>query len=386
MGLEVRDRRVTLRCALCGRENPPIVRATFCTYCGGPLEVIIDTSEISRSGFLDVRSMWRYRRALPMGDQIEPITLGEGMTPLIRLKTIEKILAVRRLYAKVEGVNPTGSFKDRGMSLAVSLATHYGFREFIVASTGNTAASAAAYGARAGARVTVVLPKGYVADGKLFQSMLHGARTIYVEGSFDEALSNVFEEITGNSRLYPLNSINPWRLEGQKTAAYEIAEELGDLDLVVLPVGNGGNIYALYKGFKESFEIGLVHRLPKIVGVQARGASPIARGWLSGGRGVEYFERPETVATAIRIGRPANWAKSYKAVRETRGFFVAVDDEDIVAAQNLLARLEGIGCEPASAASLAGLIKMVNEGLVDPDSSVSIVLTGHALKDPSMRF
>jgi len=385
MGLEVRDRRVALRCASCGRENPPSVRATLCTYCKGPLEVIIDTSEISRAGFLNVRSMWRYRGALPMGDQIEPITLGEGMTPLIRLKTIEKIIGVKGLYAKVEGMNPTGSFKDRGMSLAVSLATHYGFREFIVASTGNTAASAAAYGAKAGARVTVFLPRGYVADGKLFQSILHGARTVYVEGSFDEALLNVFEEISGKSSLYPLNSINPWRLEGQKTAAYELAEELGDLDLVVLPVGNGGNIYALYKGFKESLEVGLIHRLPRIVGVQARGASPIARSWLNGGKDIDHFERPETIATAIRIGKPANWVKSYKAVRETRGFFVVVDDDEILAAQNLLARLEGIGCEPASAASLAGLLKMVDEGLVDPDSRVSIVLTGHALKDPSIR-
>jgi len=380
------DRRVTLRCLLCNRENAPSVRAVSCSYCGGPLEVVVDTSEISRSEFLGVRSMWRYRRILPMGEHLEPITMGEGMTPLIRLRTIERILGVRGLYAKLEGMNPTGSFKDRGMSFAVSLATHYGFKDFIVASTGNTAASAAAYGARAGARVTVVLPRGYVANGKLFQSMLHGARIVYVDGSFDEAMTNVFEEISGRKSLYPLNSINPWRLEGQKTAAYEIAEELGDVDLVVLPVGNGGNIYALYKGFKESLEIGLVHRLPRIVGVQAKGASPIARGWLAGGKSIEYFEKPETIATAIRIGKPANWTKSYKAVRESGGFFVIVDDEEILAAQNLLARLEGIGCEPASAASLAGLIKMVDEGLVDPDSSVSIVLTGHALKDPSMRF
>jgi threonine synthase len=385
MGLEIRDRRVVLKCLSCNRENTSSIRATFCSFCGGPLEVLIEVSDISKSKFHNIRSMWRYRRALPMGDQIEPITLGEGATPTIRLRTIGRILGVREIYAKIEGMNPTGSFKDRGMSLAVSLATHYGFKEFIVASTGNTAASAAAYGARAGARVTVVLPKGYVADGKLFQSMLHGARTIYVDGSFDDALLSVFEELSEKHMLYPLNSINPWRLEGQKTAAYEIAEDLGDVDLVILPVGNGGNIYALYKGFKEALDIGLISRMPKIVGVQARGASPIARGWIDGGKGIESFEKPETVATAIRIGKPANWLKAFKAVKETMGFFVIVDDDEILASQGLLARLEGIGCEPASAASLAGLIKIVNEGLVDPDSRIAIILTGHALKDPSIR-
>jgi threonine synthase len=321
-----------------------------------------------------------------MGDQVEPITLGEGMTPLARLKSIGKILGVKELYAKVEGMNPTGSFKDRGMSLAVSLATHYRYREFIVASTGNTAASAAAYGARAGARVTVVLPKGHVADGKLFQSILHGARAVYIDGSFDDALLNVFGEISEKNSLYPLNSINPWRLEGQKTAAYEIVEELNDIDLVLLPVGNGGNIYALYKGFKEALEMGLIEKPPKIIGIQARGASPIAQSWIKGGSGIETVERPETVATAIRIGKPANWLKAFKAVRETRGFFAIVEDEEILASQKLLAKLEGIGCEPASAASLAGLRKLIYESLIDTDSRIVIILTGHALKDPSIKI
>jgi threonine synthase len=376
---------IRIKCLSCGRENIASPRITFCEFCGGPLEIRIDTSEISRSRFLDIRSMWRYKVALPAGHVVEPITLGEGMTPLVRLRSMERILGVREVYAKIEGANPTGSFKDRGMSLAVSIANHYRYRELIVASTGNTAASAAAYGARAGMRVTVFLPRGYVADGKLFQSILHGARAVYVDGSFDEAMVRVFERIALDPSIYPLNSINPWRLEGQKTVGYEIAEDLVDIDLAILPVGNGGNIYALYKGLLESLEVGIISRMPRIVGVQAMGASPIAVGWNTGGRGIDGFDRPETIATAIRIGKPANWLKAFKAVRETRGFFVRVWDDEIIDSQRKLARLEGIGCEPASAASLAGLIKLVDEGMIDRDSRVALILTGHALKDPSLR-
>ena len=377
--------RITIRCLACGKEQEPSPRLMVCSYCGGPLEIGLDLSRTSRTDFLNIRSMWRYRSALPMGRHIEPVTLGEGATPLIRLKNIERIIGVRELYAKIEGANPTGSFKDRGMSLAVSIANSHGYSEFIVASTGNTAASASAYGARAGKRVTVVLPRGYVANGKLFQSMLHGARILYVDGSFDDALSRVIEDLSRNSSLYPLNSVNPWRLEGQKTAAYEISEDLGELDAVFIPVGNGGNIYAVYKGFAESIEMGVINEMPRIFGVQAKGASPIYMGWNLGGKSLESVDKPETIATAIRIGRPANWLKAFKAARESRGFFISVDDQNILASQRMLAKLEGVGCEPASAASLAGLVKLIDEGVIEKDLRIAIILTGHSLKDPMAR-
>ncbi len=376
---------VRVRCLACGREHDPSPRLITCNSCGGPLEIELDLSRISRASFLNVRSMWRYRPALPMGDLVEPVSLGEGATPLVRLRNLERIIGVGELYAKIEGTNPTGSFKDRGMSLAVSIASSSGYSEFIVASTGNTAASASAYGARAGKRVTVILPRGYVADGKLFQSILHGARIVYVDGSFDDALSKVLRDLSTSAKLYPLNSINPWRLEGQKTVSYEVAEDLREIDAVFLPVGNGGNIYAVYKGFTEAKSIGIVERVPRIFGVQARGSSPIYMGWSLGGRALESIDKPETVATAIRIGRPANWLKAFKAVRESRGFFIRVDDDDILASQKMLAKLEGIGCEPASAASLAGLIKLVDEGVIDRDLRFVVILTGHSLKDPAMR-
>ncbi|GAY25485.1 threonine synthase [Desulfurococcaceae archaeon AG1] len=379
------EERITIRCLACGKEQELSPRLMVCSYCGGPLEIEPDVSRISISDFLKIRSMWRYRPVLPMGDFVEPITLGEGATPLIRLRNIERILGIKELYAKIEGANPTGSFKDRGMSLAVSIANSYGYPEFIVASTGNTAASASAYGARAGKRVTVVLPRGYVADGKLFQSILHGARILYVDGSFDDALSKVIDDLSRSSTLYPLNSINPWRLEGQKTVAYEIAEDLRELDAIFLPVGNGGNIYAVYKGFAEAIKMGIMNRMPRIFGVQAKGASPIYTGWNLGGRDLKPVNRPETIATAIRIGRPANWLKAFKAVRESKGFFLSVDDTDILASQRMLAKLEGVGCEPASAASLAGLIKLVDEGIIDKDQRIVIILTGHSLKDPIAR-
>lgn len=374
-----------IRCMSCGAEQEFSPKVFRCSSCGGPVEVVMDTSEISRSGFGNEKSMWRYRGALPLGRALKPVTMGEGMTPLVRLETIEKILGVRRLYAKFEGANPTGSFKDRGMSLAVSIASHYRYSRFIVASTGNTAASAAAYGARAGKRVTILLPKGHVSDGKLYQIRLYGAELLYVDGSFDDAFSRALEEILREPGLYPLNSINPWRLEGQKTLGYELAEDLGSMDYVFVPVGNGSNIYAIYKGLAEAKDLGIVGDTPSMVGVQASGSAPIARSWLSGARTLEPLEKPETVATAIRIGRPANWLRAYKAVERSRGTFVIVEDDEILSAQRMLARLEGIGCEPASAASLAGVIKLVESGLALKDSAIVLVLTGHALKDPVIR-
>lgn len=298
------------------------------------------------------------------------VTMGEGRTPLIesRLK--------RNLWIKFDGANPTGSFKDRGMALGVTVARESGANKVIVASTGNTAASAAAYAARAGMRAYVVLPKGNVARGKLVQAALHGAEILVVDGFFDKALDLVMEY--GTKYAYPLNSFNPWRLEGQKTTAFEIYEDLGCPDNVVVPVGNAGNIYAIWKGFKELNMLGLCPKLPRMIGVQASGAAPLARAWREGLRVPLFVERPSTVASAIRIGKPVNWMKAFIAVQESGGMFVEVDDGEILRAQALLARNDGIGAELAGAASVAGALSL------DLPGTTVAVVTGHALKDPDV--
>ena len=284
---------------------------------------------------------------------------------------------------KLEGANPTGSFKDRGMTVAVSMAKYLGVKVVVCASTGNTSASMSAYAARAGLKSLVVLPKGKVAKGKLMQAMLHGATLAFVNGSFDDALRLVIR-LAEEYPVYILNSLNPWRIEGQKTLAFEIADEMGIPDWVVVPVGNGGNISAIWKGFKELKEVGLVNKLPKLAGVQAAGAAPLVKAFREGLSKPKFVDNPETVATAIRIGRPVNWPRALRAVRESGGILTAVTDDEILKAQKLLARLEGLGVEPASAASLAGLIKLREEGIIDADETVVLVATGHALKDPDI--
>ncbi len=326
--------------------------------------------------------VWRYRELLPVPRGTVPISLGEGATPLTRLNRIEELRGVS-VFAKNEGVNPTGSFKDRGMTVAVTLARSIGARAVVVASTGNTASSAAAYAARAGMRAVIVVPRGKIALGKLAQSILYGAVIVEIEGSFDKALEAVMEATRRNRQLYPLNSFNPWRLEGQKTIAFEIVEQLGFVpDWVVVPVGNAGNISAIWKGFRELHRYGLIDRLPRLAGVQASGAAPLASAWRKGLREPVVFEHPETVATAIRIGKPINWPKALRAVEESNGVFIDVGDEEILSAQRLLARREGIAVEPASAASLAGLLRLVGDGFIERGETVVIVLTGHGLKDP----
>ncbi|MEZ0319119.1 MAG: threonine synthase [Pyrobaculum sp.] len=298
------------------------------------------------------------------------VTIGEGQTPLIpsNLK--------QGLYIKFDGANPTGSFKDRGMALGVTAAKLAGANKVVVASTGNTAASAAAYAARAGMKCYVVLPRGNVARGKLVQAALHGAELVMINGLFDKALEYVVNY--GTRYAYPLNSFNPWRLEGQKTAAFEIYEELGCPDYVVVPVGNAGNISAIWKGFKELAELGLCKKLPKMVGVQAERAAPLAKAWEMGRQEPIFVDEPETVATAIKIGRPINWPKAMAAVRESGGFFVAVSDGEILKTQRLLAAGDGLGAEPAGAASVAAALKL------DLPGTVVAVVTGHALKDPDV--
>ncbi|RMG93440.1 MAG: threonine synthase [Chloroflexi bacterium] len=315
-----------------------------------------------------------YRPYLPFDDQTQIITLNEGNTPLIRANRLAEHLAPRtglKLYLKYEGLNPTGSFKDRGMTAAITQAVQEGAKSVICASTGNTAASAAAYAARAGLRCLVLVPEGKIALGKLAACLTYGAEVISIQGSFDDGLAMV-REIVQRQPVALVNSINPWRLEGQKTGAFEICDQLGGRapDWHCLPVGNAGNITAYWMGYKQYGK-----GLPRLLGGQAMGAAPIVRG--------EVVQQPETVATAIRIGNPARWREAVQALDESGGIITAVSDDDILAAWKLLARLEGVFVEPASATGIAALKQQIDQGEIDPtDKTIVCVLTGHGLKDP----
>ncbi|HEX7299119.1 MAG TPA: threonine synthase [Solirubrobacteraceae bacterium] len=304
----------------------------------------------------------RYRDRLPFADGDPVVSLREGSTPLVRAPWVSEQAGVEA-WLKLEGANPTGSFKDRGMTCAVSDAVRSGARAVICASTGNTAASLAAYAARAGIGGAVIVPEGKIAAGKLAQALMHGTRVIALRGNFDEALDLV-RELTRRHPIALVNSVNPFRIEGQKTAAFELVEELGELDALCIPVGNAGNITAYWRGFREA------GHEPRMLGFQAAGAAPLVHG--------ERVEKPETIASAIRIGNPARWEDAMAAVTESRGAIEAVTDEEILAAYRLLASREGVFCEPASAASVAGLLKHGARGA----SRVVCVLTGHGLKDP----
>jgi len=333
----------------------------------------------SRSGVAGARPrlMDRYRRFLPITDATPALTLGEGATPLVHAERLGSALGLRNLYLKVEGQNPTGSFKDRGMVMAVAKAAEAGATAIVCASTGNTSASAAAYGAAAGMEVIVVLPKGQIAVGKLLQALVAGARVVAVDGNFDQALAIVRALAEQDDHPVTLvNSVNPFRIEGQKTAAFEICDDLGRApDILAIPVGNAGNISAYWAGFSEYRAAGIVSSTPAMWGFQAAGAAPIVVG--------HRIDHPETIATAIRIGDPASWAKAVDARDASGGRIAAVTDDEILAAYRAVARYQGVFCEPASAASLAGITKAVGAGEVDPDAVVVCVLTGHGLKDPT---
>ncbi|UXE61799.1 MAG: threonine synthase [Woronichinia naegeliana WA131] len=314
-----------------------------------------------------------YRAFLPVTEQTPVITLLEGNTPLIPVPAIAaEIDRGVKVFAKYDGLNPTGSFKDRGMTMAISKAKEAGAKAVICASTGNTSAAAAAYARRAGMRAFVLIPDGYVALGKLGQALIYGAEVIAIDGNFDEALSAVREL----SEKYPVtlvNSVNPYRLEGQKTAAFEVVDVLGNApDWLCIPVGNAGNISAYWMGFCQYKALGKSDRLPRMMGFQAAGAAPFIAG--------SPVAHPETLATAIRIGNPANWEKAWEASKASQGEFQAVTDEEILDAYRLLAGKEGIFCEPASAASVAGLLKVKEQ--VPDGATVVCVLTGNGLKDP----
>jgi len=317
----------------------------------------------------------RYRRWLPEIPDRAIASLGEGGTPLIEARSLSERLGVR-LHLKFEGVNPTASFKDRGMTVALSRALAAGSRACVCASTGNTAASAAAYSARASIKCFVVVPAGRIALGKAVQVLAYGAEIVQIEGNFDEALRFSRRAAEELGEITMVNSVNPDRIEGQKTAAFEVCEALGrPPDALALPVGNAGNITAYWKGFKEWREAGYSDEAPRMLGFQAEGASPLVAG--------HDFESPETVASAIRIGSPASRDGALAAERESGGLIESVTDDEILAAQGLLAREEGIFCEPASAAGVAGLLKLVREGR-GPEGTVVSVLTGHGLKDPDV--
>ena len=343
----------------------------------------------------------RYKKYLPVSERTPVVTLFEGNTPLLRAKNIEKHLGVNfQIYLKFEGTNPTGSFKDRGMTMAISKAVEEGSKAVICASTGNTAASAAAYSARAGLKCSVIIPDGSIALGKLSQAMMHGAKVIALKGNFDDALKIVLE-ITKNYPITLVNSLNPYRIEGQKTAAFEIIDFLGRApDYHFIPVGNAGNITAYWKGYKEftagKFQLTVDssqfivkncqpptanRQLPKMMGFQAAGAAPIVKG--------KPVKNPKTIATAIKIGNPASWKKAEEARDESGGVIDMVTDAEIVRAYKILAAFEGVFVEPASAASLAGLIKYLKKGSLNCQPStvnrqpiVVCTLTGHGLKDP----
>jgi threonine synthase len=333
---------------------------------------------------MNSKSLWKgiikeYYEFFPVTEKTPIVTLLEGNTPLVKVNNLTKALNIElEIYLKFDGANPTGSFKDRGMTLAISKALEEGSRAIICASTGNTSASASAYAARAGIKAIVLIPEGKIATGKLVQAMIHGAVVIQIKGNFDQAL-NIVREIVKEYPITLVNSINPYRIEGQKSAAFEVCDQLGRAPQYhALPVGNAGNISAYWKGYKEYKEKGKISSLPKMLGFQASGAAPIVLG--------HPVEKPETIATAIRIGNPASWTTALQARDESGGKIDIVTDEEILKAYKMIASYEGIFCEPASAAAVAGVIKLYNEGYFKKGSTVVCTLTGNGLKDPDTVF
>ncbi len=339
----------------------------------------ISPSNLSYPSIAKAANNWQglietYRSYLPVSEATPVVTLLEGNTPLIAAPAIaSRIGRGVKIYVKYDGLNPTGSFKDRGMTMAISKAKEDGAKAVICASTGNTSAAAAAYARRAGMKAFVIIPDGYVALGKLAQALLYGAEVIAIDGNFDDALS-IVRQLSENYPVTLVNSVNPYRLQGQKTAAFEVVDVLGNApDWLCIPVGNAGNITAYWMGFCEYRQSGKCSRLPKMMGFQAAGAAPLVSG--------EKVANPDTLATAIRIGNPANWQKAIAVQESSRGEFNSVTDEEILAAYRILASEEGVFCEPASAASVAGLLKLKDQ--VPDNATVVCVLTGNGLKDPS---
>ena len=376
-------------CIECKTKFDPHEKLYTCPKCGGLLEIQLDLDEIAKKVSREnlaskPLSVWKYRAFMPIFDDSKIVTLGEGGTPLHRCDRLASELKVKELHVKYEGANPTGSFKDRGMTVGVTKALEFGAKTVACASTGNTSASLAAYAAKAGLRCVVLLPKGKVALGKLAQAMMYGAQVIAIRGNFDRALELVCKVCREREDIYLLNSVNPFRPQGQKSIAFEIADQLGWRvpDRVVVPMGNCANIWAIYKGFLELDAVGLTEGIPKMTGIQAEGAMPIVDAIKRGVGKFSPVKKPKTIATAICIGNPINGPKAIRAIKDSKGWAEAVSDREIIEAQKMLARTEGIGAEPASASAIAGLKKLVKGGEVEKDERVVCVATGHMLKDP----
>lgn len=385
-----------LRCSVgeCGTTLDLHQRALACPECGELLEVAIDPHDLDPAALkqqwlirrtshepMNASGVWRFREFLPDSYAADDIvTLCEGNVPIVRGQKTARWAGVKNLWFKHLGWNPTGSFKDLGMTAGMTEAKFIGAKIVACASTGNTAASLAAYAARAGVKGRVYLPAGQASANKLAQALDFGAEIVQIEGSFDDALERLLS--SGDPELYFLNSINPFRIEGQKTAMFELLEQFGwkAPDYLVVPGGNLGNSSAFGKAFAELKQYGFIESAPKIVIVQAQGANPLARMWGSGSLQLRAVERPETVATAIRIGNPRSWKKALRAVESTGGFVIDVTDEELGEAKAMIGQ-DGIGCEPASATTLAGIRKLVGDGRLDRDAKIAAVLTGHALKD-----
>ena len=375
-----------LQCIGCLKEFKPTQIYT-CPECGDLLQIVYDYASLDRNLRESLStpgplSVWRYHRILPVSIK-NAVSIGEGGTGLSKSSRLIQRLGMTEVYFKNDGQNPTGSFKDRGMTVAITRAVEIGAKRVLCASTGNTSASMAAYAAKAGLRAIVLIPKGKIAMGKLLQATVHGAKITQIDGNFDQALERARRMASRRRGLYLVNSLNPYRIEGQKTLAFEVWEQLGRRvpDVVFVPVGNAGNISAIWKGFQELRQLRLARKAPRMIGVQASGAAPLADAYAKGLEKVAQWPNPETVASAIRIGAPASWKKALRAVRQSKGAIIKASDEEITTAQRLLANHEGIFAEPASAASVAGLLKANRSHLVKTYETIVCVITGHGLKD-----
>ncbi len=372
-------------CWDCGAEvDDPFVNT--CPRCGGLLTVKMELEKVKEMKPQDLRStpigVWRYAPFMPV-DPAHKVSIQEGGTPLYPTKALGAEIGVPNTFVKFEGLNPTGSFKDRGMTMGVSHAKELGAQVVGCASTGNTSAALAAYAAKAGMKCAVFLPSGKVAMGKLAQALFFGAKVLSVDGNFDDALA-LARKMADERKLYLLNSINPYRPEGQKSVLFEIMDQLNYEvpDRIILPVGNAANIWAVYKALTELEEVGWIDKMPMLTGIQAEGAAPVARAFAAEAEDFVPEQNPETVATAIRIGNPVSGRKALKAIYSTGGYCTTVNDDEIIRAQQLLGRKEGVCVEPASAASVAGLKKLREMGIADRDERVVCICTGNGLKDP----
>jgi len=365
-----------LECVSCGKKYKSEEIVYSCS-CGSILDVKYEHEfSVKREELLQrPLGVWRYKEFMPVQENI--VSFGEGGTGLHCCKN----LGIEGLYVKNEGENPTGSFKDRGMTVGISIARKFGAKEVCCASTGNTSASLAAYAARAGLKCIVIIPKGKIAAGKMAQARAYGAEIRQLGGNFDKCMEEAKK--LGESGVYLLNSINPYRLEGQKSIGYEIIDQLGSVDKIFIPVGNAGNISALWKALKEYHELGWLENLPQLFGIQSEGAAPLVEMFKSREKVLNPVEKPESVATAIRIGNPVSWEKAIKAVEESNGSLESVSDTEILEAQQLLAQKEGLFVEPASAAPLAGMIKLKKRGKLHSKERIVCIATGNGLKDPN---